>query len=495
MATRVISAAAAIAVASAGPHIDPDTTFGAFQGWGVSLAWWARTALGNDTTAADLLWTLAPNVTSPNVTLGVPGLGFSVARYNAGACSFNAVGGKRMVQSPNIPAWKQIPSFWLDPSNTDPSSAAWDWTADANQLAAATLAAQRGVTTFELFSNSPPWFLLSNLNPSGSDDGASDNLPPANYAAHALYMAEVARQLGARYNISFGTVEAFNEPAANWWKASGTQEGCHFGAATQAQVLPLLRAALDARGLTTTRIAASDESLISMALATWGSFNATTRGFIDEVNTHGYEGINANRSGLYAEAVLRGGKALRMSEHGDGDGSGLTMLANMHADFAQLHPTSWVYWQSFDSASGWTLVNADPANGVLTGGVSPKYFVLAQFTRHIRPGMVMLNVSDAAGGGLPAASTTAAWDTASGKLVVVASNLGGSAVPNAVLDLSAFAAMAGPVTRWVTQPSTQGGDLYRQYDDTPFSAAARTIGPLTWPANTVMTFEVEGVAV
>jgi hypothetical protein len=33
------------------------------------------------------------------------------------------------------------------------------------------------------------------------------------------------------------------------------------------------------------------------------------------------------------------------SEYGDGDGSGVTMAANLHSDFNQLHPSAWVYWQ------------------------------------------------------------------------------------------------------------------------------------------------------
>ena len=38
-------------------------------------------------------------------------------------------------------------------------------------------------------------------------------------------------------------------------------------------------------------------------------------------------------------------QVLRMSEHGDGDGSGVTMATNLGLDFSQLHMRSWVYWQ------------------------------------------------------------------------------------------------------------------------------------------------------
>ena len=56
-------------------------------------------------------------------------------------------------------------------------------------------------------------------------------------------------QLAKIHGLAFDAVEAFNEPIATWWKADGTQEGCHFDASTQATLLPLLRAALDRVGL------------------------------------------------------------------------------------------------------------------------------------------------------------------------------------------------------------------------------------------------------
>jgi hypothetical protein len=77
--------------------------------------------------------------TTKSVTYGgtsLPGLGLNIARYNLGACSPNSVGGQSMVASPNIPAFKQIEGYWQDWNNEDPTSSAWDWTADANQRAA-----------------------------------------------------------------------------------------------------------------------------------------------------------------------------------------------------------------------------------------------------------------------------------------------------------------------------------------------------------------------
>ena len=50
-------------------------------------------------------------------------------------------------------------------------------------------ARDRGATRFELFSNSPVWWMLRNFNPSGS--GNSDNLRSDAALVHAMYLAKV----------------------------------------------------------------------------------------------------------------------------------------------------------------------------------------------------------------------------------------------------------------------------------------------------------------
>ena len=61
-------------------------------------------------------------------------------------------------------------------------------------------------------------------------------------------MATVAAYAKANWNITFRTVEAFNEPTGGWG-ATGTQEGCHMSHAAQSAVLTYLRPAMNAVGL------------------------------------------------------------------------------------------------------------------------------------------------------------------------------------------------------------------------------------------------------
>ena len=48
---------------------------------------------------------------------------------------------------PTSPRFKQIEGYWQDWNNEDPTSSAWDWTADATQRAMLVKATSRGATT------------------------------------------------------------------------------------------------------------------------------------------------------------------------------------------------------------------------------------------------------------------------------------------------------------------------------------------------------------
>jgi hypothetical protein len=486
--TAAATAAALLGAARAASiRPDPSVSYGAWEGWGVSLCWQAN-VFGPRQDLVDSLYTLGNVSVALNATPSaavLPGLGLTIARFNAGGTAYAAVGGQTVQLSPNFPVWKQLPGY-------QPSPGVYDWAVDANQRGFA-LAAQRAVAStggtpvFELFSNSPMWWMLANHNPSGSDDGTSDNLLPAHWADHAAYMAAVAAHY-AGLGLPFDTVEPFNEPVAGWWKATGSQEGCHFDYSSQAEVLLLTRRALDAAGLTRTRIAASDESYTDMALAGWLSFNASVRAVIDRFNLHGYEGAAGNRSGVYAEVAVRGGKDIRLSEHGEGDDTGATLAANLALDMAQLHPRSWVLWQVLDSYN-WGLLNSEVGNGTVAGPTT-KWWVVAQYTRHVRPGDVVIDAGDAAAGTVAALSPGAATAT-----FVVFNPSPNASLPLEV-DLSRFASATGPVESWLTVASNAPGSpryVYQGAAPLPGGGGPAPLLSATLPPLGVQTFVVHGV--
>lgn len=414
--------------------LDPAETQGVWEGWGTSLCWMGK-AFGDRQDVADLLFT------TKQVSIGgeeLPGLGLNIVRYNAGACSWNSVDGRRMAASKNISPTRQMEGFWLDPHQPDPDSTGWNWSVDANQRQMLIEAKRRGANRFELFSNSPMWWMCANDNPSGAAKATDDNLRPDEVEAFATYLAEVAKRAKERWGIRFDTVEPFNEPLSSWWHAGNNQEGCHFSVDAQCAVLPRLRRALDRAGLRGTKIAASDETYVSQAIEAWQGYDAACRALVSHVNVHGYQGDTAPRAELRAAV---GAKPIWMSEHGEGDPLGIELMRALLLDMRGLKPTAWCYWQPLDGG-GWGAVSASPSPPRVEH-VNPKYFVLAQFTRHIRPGWTIL----AAGG----SDALAACDARHRRLAIVAVNLGSTDVRRA-FDVSRFGALRTTARAWITEP-------------------------------------------
>src|SRR5690606_28746456 len=263
------------------------------------------------------------------------------------------------------------------------------------------------------------------------------------------------------------------------------QEGCHVSAPEQIKVLPLLRAALDAQGLAGLPIAASDESFYDEAVATWKAYTPEAKALVTQVNVHGYQGAKGNRDALH-RIVRADGKRLWNSEHGDKDPAGLELAQNLHRDFARLHPTAWCYWQPVDGGrygkggSGWGLIDADMNEGRILK-TNTKFFVLAHYARHIRPGMIILDSGDP--------HTVAAYDAAARRLVLVSlnENTTGHTVR---YDLGAFTALDGRIDGWLTEIT---GDS--RYKSGVTNAGLKgSILTVRFPARSVQTLELRATS-
>lgn len=461
--------------------IDPAATEGIWMGWGTSLAWWAKD-FGNRDDIADWLFTTG-TVQIDGHTL--PGLGMNIARYNAGACSSAEIMGRRMVVSRSILPFRQLDTYWLDGRDRDPASTSWDWNADANQRGMLQKARERGADRFELFFNSPPWWMCVNDNPSGGPKGNTENLRAEMRESFAYYIATIARRAADYWGIRFTSVATFNEPSSDYWFDNGKQEGAHFSPRSQAEILPLVRAALDRQGLATVALSASDETSYDHAVNAWRTYPSEVRAIVAQVNVHGYQGLDGNRSALRAEAGIRDGKLIWNSEHGDREADGLHMASVLHRDLAVLHPLAWCYWQPIDGGregkggSGWGFIDANMLTPKL-GKVNAKAYVFAQYSRHIRPGMVILTTGTE--------HVIAAYDAKTRKLVLVALNYAESS-REIGLDLAKLPSGAGRVSRWLTSPFATA--RYERLMDEQL----KTINPSwTIPAKSVLTIEVQAPA-
>ena len=471
--SRAADAHASSAPAPVEVKINPAITHGTWEGWGTSLCWMGK-VFGNRDDLADFLFT------TRTTTFGgkqVPGLGFNIVRYNAGACSWNTLAdGRRMIVSKIIKPYRQIEGFWLDPRSADPDSPSWNWNADANQRAMLLKARDRGADRFELFSNSPLWWMCANDNPSGAAKATDDNLPDKNHSAFATYLATLARVAKERWGVAFTSVAPFNEPMTKWWFADCKQEGCHFSHDAQKRFLPVLRAELDRQGLGLLPITASDETSFDDALATWKSYPPEIKAVVARVNVHGYQYANGRRDELHRLVVEQDRKQLWMSEYGKKDGGGLELARNFHRDMDRLHPTAWCYWQPTDGG-GWGLLDADLENARIRD-VELNAYVLAQYSRHLRPGMVILDTGHA--------GTVAAYDASARKLVLATFNDGPAR--SVRFDLSAFLVPDGAVASTLTAPKAQA--RYERQPDLRLSARGFTV---VLAADSVQTFEVANI--
>ena len=436
--------------------VDPSRSWGPWDGWGSSLAWWGRAigGSGNADSYADLIYTTG------NIRIAgkyYPGLGFNIVRYNVGGGGINQHLERK---SPRNPWHRDMHSYWQEPENADPHGNGWNWELDASQRSMMLMAKLRGANRFEMFSDSPPWWMNKNRSTAGSDTG-EDCLDPAHYDQFVEYLAVVAKYAREHWAVNFESIEPFNEPSAEWWKFPGTQEGCHFDVATQRTVIPKLRNALDVAGLGKVLIATSDENSIDVALDTWNKFDNSTHSLVGALNVHGYfSGTHTNRGAnmpLLREAT-GGSRRLWMSEYGDDDSSGLKMAQSILQDIRRLRPTAWIYWQPVEpELSGWGLINAtyieNPDDGMRAistplARINRKFFVLGQFTRYIREGFQMIDVDEQ--------NSIAAYNSKAHQLVIITLNEQDARWVR--YDLSRFSRIGSTVTRIATT-TTPGKDL------------------------------------
>lgn len=431
----IAAALSAACVPSAGRSAEPTITIAlrpdlarastVFEGWGTALAWFANVTGGWPDTdrerLADLLY-------------GPDGLGWTIARYNIG-------GGDRADAKPYLRPGAAVPGFWRLPDGAigadgwnpdDP--AMWDWSADANQrwwLDA--IKARVRAPILEAFSNSPPWFMTVSGKVSGAEKGTDDNLRPGQEPAFAAYLARVVDELQRRHGIAFRTLSPVNEPNTDYWYAANTQEGAHWSPRRQGEMILATQAALKARGLATV-VSAPDETNSHLFLEDWAAYTREVRAAIGQLNVHSYGTVNQTG----ARDVARvSGIRLWMSENDtplDKDpenfedmASPLAFAEHVVMDLKRLEPAAWVFWQAVENlsardgrkGSNWGLIKADydrPPEGPHTIHVTRRYWVMAQFSRFIRPGYRLVPVDDL---------DTAAALSADGKTLVMVHVNGG----------------------------------------------------------------------
>ena len=157
---------------------------------------------------------------------------------------------------------------------------------------------------------------------------------------------------------------------------------------------------------------ASDENTYAQAVKTWQGLKGLHKS-IGRVNAHGYNPGPGGYLAQYPTAQHKQDKRnldravggpIWTTEYGDHDGSGMMMAANINADIRHARARGWAYWQPIDGRAGpdqeqhWGFIDAkypkdadDKTKPKLAGLDHAKLFVFAQYSRHIRPGMQIID--------------------------------------------------------------------------------------------------------
>ena len=440
-------------------RIDPAEMRQSFEGWGTSLAWWAHSLGGWKEANLGVLANLVADTAA--------GLGMNVFRYNIGGG--DQPGHAHMRVDAAVPGYK--------PTESGP----YAWRADSLQLRTlkALLARVKG-PILEAFSNSPPWWMTKSGCASGSVDG-TNNLKEGYNDDFAEYLTEVVKHLRDSLGLEFRTLEPFNEPNSDWWKAQGRQEGCMFARATQPALILEVAKSLKAKGLAT-RLAAADANSIAEMAGNLQSYDTAALGALIQVNTHSYSGSDADRRNL-RNLAARAGKRVWQSEAGPLNWTGggqfevaLWSAALIVKDLRELGAEAWLDWQVAGGGI-WGVIDYNAS--AQSCKINKKGYSYAQFSRFIRPGSIILGSGDS--------TVLAAYRPATGSLILVAVN-GRTSPAEYAFDLSLFPvrpASARAYRTSATEDVLSIGPL-------PLSGA---ILSAQLPARSVTTFVLDGAAV
>src|SRR6476469_222060 len=364
---------------------DPSYQQPAFEGWGTSLVWFAN-ATGD--------YPDAVRNKPADLVFGKDGLALNIARYNIG-------GGNAPDVEDYLRPGGAVQGWWKAPAGTTRTDVDWwspddaaDWNWDADQT-------QRwwvdrikgGITKWETFSNSPPWFMTESGYASGNYNAGQDQLKRTSIGDFTAYLVKVTEHLEAAHGIKVDTIDPFNEPNTSYWgtqlgadgrPTGGRQEGAHIGPQLQQDVVRSLDQRLAGSG-TDAKIAAMDETNPGTFVTNWMSYPADVKAAVSRMNVHTYG--TAQRTAV-RDLSKSDAKPLWMSEVEGSWGSGqsftsmepgIGMAQRMTDDLRELEPSAWVFWQPVEDYDN-MKPGGESAAGANWGSIQMRFDCTAKAT-------------------------------------------------------------------------------------------------------------------
>lgn len=462
---------APVPVAKYSLMVNPGAPRQEFDGWGISLCWWANMCgkWSDDKIDQIIDWLVLPE-----------NLNYRIFRYNIGGgddpdnahCTLHHMGNGKGLRA-EMPGFKKY------------EDSEYDWSADEAQIKIMRkIKERRPDAIFEAFSNSAPWWMTYSGCCSGASEGGSDNLKPEYYEAFADYLIDVMKHMKEVEGIEFATVAPFNEPMTSFWHCSGVQEGCHFDVKSMSNFIKVMYPKLQASGLNTV-ISGCDETSVAQQIGDVQEFKkAGSLGCLGQINTHTYQGDTRQCCALSAICAAEG-IPLWMSEVGSG-GSGiqgnLNMAIRLIRDMRYIEPLVWCDWQYMEEANDqWCLIQGNFAQA------TPKrvnnYYVRQHFTRYIKPGYTIITSTHD--------NTLAALSPDGSELVLVVVNPDANKAEYTI-DLGMFNNIGMPVTAIKSRNNSYDQEMDYELKDSYLylDMPSLTIATFVIPVGSNLTDEV-----
>ncbi|MGW5361148.1 glycoside hydrolase [Actinopolymorpha pittospori] len=486
---------------------DPSYQQPGFEGWGTSLVWFANATGDYPEPIRERL---------AQLVFGEDGLNLNIARYNIG-------GGNAPDVADYLRPGGAVQGWWRAPEGTTREDVDWwsaddpaDWNWDADQTQRWWVdRIKQDITTWETFSNSPPWFMTESGYVSGGFDASQDQLKPGSVDDFAQYLVRATEHLEDAHGIRVDTIDPFNEPNTSYWGTTlgpdgkpvgGRQEGAHIGPGLQQQVIRALAPVLDA-STTNARIAAMDETNPSTFVRNWMSYPAEVKAAVSRMNVHTY---GTGQRTAVRDLAKSDDRPLWMSEvEGDwGNGQdfedmapGLGLAQQITDDLRELEPSAWVFWQPVedydnmapggegDLGGNWGEIQlpfdctAQDTLQTCAIRTNQKFNTARNFTHYIRPGDQLVKVDDT--------NTVAAIRSEARSATLVHTNKSTSA-RDLRIDLSKFSTV-GPNAA-VTAVVTDASGALVERAAVRVEAATATVRVPGQSVTTLVVSDVSGVA-
>ncbi len=452
--------------------VNPGAPRQQFDGWGVSLCWWAHMCGQWPEEDIDRIidWLVLPE-----------NLNYSVFRYNIGGgddpenhnCTKHHMANGKGLRA-EMPGFKKY------------EDSEYDWSADEAQIKILRkIKEKRPDAIFEAFSNSAPWWMTNSGCCSGASDAGKDNLNPNYYEAFADYLIDVMKHFKEVEGIEFASIDPFNEPMTNYWGRNGGQEGCHFEMQSMSNFIKVLYPKLKESGLNTI-ISACDETAVSQQISDVKHFKKDgSLNCVGQVNTHTYKGTTPECCKISALCAAEG-IPLWMSEVGMG-GTGiqgnLNMAARLIRDMRYIEPVVWCDWQYIEEANDqWCLISGDFAKASYNR--VNNYYVRNHITHYIKPGYTIITSTND--------NTLAASNPDRDELVLIIVNTD----PNKAkykIDLGLYNHIGEPSTALKSSDKNYDQDLAYEINDSylTFDLDGLTIATFVMPVMSNLQSEIE----